>query len=92
MAILILLVFLSGAVLGMRFKILILAPAAAGVIVAAVATGMVRGENLSAVLLAGLLAIICLQIGYLGGILTRYTITLARAGSRKTSLQTESAR
>ena len=90
---LILLVCLTGAVLGMRFKVLILAPAIGVTIIAVFAAGMARGEDLPAILLAGLLALICLQIGYLGGVLTRYTMTLARAGSRrKAPLQTESAR
>ncbi len=90
---LILLVFLSGAVLGMRFKVLILAPAFGVTIIAVFAAGMARSEDLPAILLAELLALICVQIGYLGGVLTRYTMTPTQAGSRrKAPLQTESSR
>ncbi len=93
MSILILLVCLTGTVLGMRFKVFILAPAIGFTIVAVFAAGMARGDGLSAILVGGLLALICLQMGYLGGVLTRYIMTLARAGSRrKAPLQTESAR
>ena len=90
---LILLVCLTGAVLGMRFKVLILAPAIGVTIIAVFAAGMARGVDLPAILLAGLLALICLQTGYLGGVLTRYTMTPARPRSRrKAPLQTESPR
>jgi len=94
MSMLILLVSLIGAVLGLRFKVLILIPAIGFTIIAAVATGIAGGNGLLAILLAGVLASTCLQIGYLGGILARYSITLARAGSspRKDSIQAESAR
>jgi hypothetical protein len=93
MSILILLAFLTGAVLGMRFKVFVLAPAFVFAAIAVFAAGIVRGDSLRAMLVAGMLALISLQIGYLGGILTRYAVTLARAGSRrKTSLQAQSIR
>jgi hypothetical protein len=93
MSMLILLVFLLGAVLGMRFKVLILIPAIASVMIAILAGGVARGDSVSAILIAVVLASICLQIGYLSGIATRYGIALARAGRlRKASLQAESAR
>jgi hypothetical protein len=90
---LLLLVCLTGAVLGMRLKVLILAPAMGATIVAVLAAGMARGQDLPAILVAGLLALICLQIGYLGGVLIRYTMSPARAGSRRQApLQIESPR
>jgi hypothetical protein len=93
MSMLVLLVFLSGAVLGMRFKVLILAPAVGLTIVAVVTSGAARGEGLLTILLEGLLAVLCLQIGYLSGVFARYAMTLARAESRrKSSVQTETAR
>jgi hypothetical protein len=88
-----LLVCLTGAVLGMRLKVLILAPAIGATVIAVFAAGIARGEDIPAILLAGLLALICLQIGYLGGVLIRYTMTPARARSRRQApLQTESPR
>ena len=93
MPMLTLLVFLTGAVLGLRFKVLILAPAMGLAILAVIATGMACGYSLPALLIAGVLALVCLQFGYLGGVLTRYAITLARAGSQpKASFRPESAR
>jgi hypothetical protein len=92
MFILILLVFLTGAVLGLRFKVLVLVPAMGLAILAVIATGVARGHSFPAILIAGVLALICVQIGYLGGLLTRYTTTAARVGSqRETSMQAESA-
>jgi len=93
MSMLILLVFLLGAVLGMRFKVLILIPAIAFALIAILVGGVARGDSVSAILVAVVLASICLQIGYLSGIATRYSIALARAGRlRQASLQAESAR
>ena len=89
----ILLVFLTGAVLGLRFKVLVLVPAMGLAIIAITATGMASGYSLAAVLTAGVLALICVQIGYIGGLLTRYAMTLARVESeRKASIPAESVR
>jgi len=88
----ILLVFLAGAVLGLRFKVLALVPAMGLAIIAIAATGMARGYGVPAILIAAVLGLICVQIGYIGGLLTRYAMTLARAGSRsKASIPAESA-
>ena len=88
----ILLVFLTGAVLGLRFKVLALVPAMGLAIVAITATGMARGYGLPAILIAGVLGLICVQIGYVGGLLTRYAMTLVRAGShRKATVPAKSA-
>lgn len=83
MSMLVLLTVVIGALLGLKFKVFILAPAVGFAIVAVVAIGMVRGEDLLAILLAALMALIGLQIGYLGGILTRYAFTSARAETRR---------
>jgi hypothetical protein len=91
MSMLVLLVFLTGAVLGMKFKVFVLAPAMGLAAIAGFATGMIRGDSLHAILLACTLTLIALQMGYLGGILTRYAMTLARNSSRrKASLHLES--
>ena len=93
MSIPILLVFLTGAVLGLRFKVLVLVPAMGLGTIAVITTGMARGYGLRAILISAVLAVICVQIGYFGGLLTRYATALARAGSqRKPSIQAESAR
>ena len=92
MSILALLSFLVGALLGMRFKVLILIPVCLA-INAVVAIAIARGAALSTMLLADALVLCCLQLGYLGGIFMRYTLVLARAASiRRASPQTGSAR
>ena len=89
MSILILLVFLSGAVLGMKFRVFILAPAVGLSILAVCAVGHARGDAVPTLLVAATLALIAIQIGYLAGILIPYT--LVRGGSsRKAPLQAHS--
>jgi hypothetical protein len=93
MSMLILLVFLLGAILGMRFKVLILIPVIAFALIAILVGGVTRGDSVSAILFAIALVSIGLQLGYLTGIATRYTIALARAGRlRKSPVQARPAR
>jgi hypothetical protein len=80
MSMLMLLAVLAGAVLGMRFKVLILVPAIGLMIVAVLVGGIVRGDGVSIVTITAFLAASCTQIGYLGGTVTRHTMTLLRAG------------
>ncbi len=88
MSMLIPLVLLIGAVLGMRFKVLILILAIGFALIAILAGGIVRGDSMSATLMADGLAWICLQVGYICGIVTRYYVALARAKrTRKVWLQ-----
>jgi hypothetical protein len=72
--------FLAGAVLGMRFRVFILIPAIGFAMVVVLAAGIASGASLAAILTAAVLASICLQFGYLGGIGTRYSMALIRAG------------
>jgi hypothetical protein len=91
--ILVALVLLFGAVLGMRFKVLILVPAIGFAAVAVLAGGLATNATLPAILLAAVLASIGLQVGYFGGIVTRYSMTLARtADQRKASRQVQPIR
>jgi hypothetical protein len=84
MSMLILLAFLLGAILGMRFKVLILIPVIAFALIAILVGGVTRGDTLSSILIAIVLVSIGLQIGYLA---------LARAGRlRKSSVQARPAR
>jgi hypothetical protein len=78
MSILTLLVFLSGAVLGMKFRVFILAPAIGLSVLAAFAVAQARGDPLLTLLVSALLAVIALQIGYLAGILTRHALVSGR--------------
>jgi len=91
MSMLILLAFLLGAVLGMRFKVFILIPAIGFALIGILAGGIARGNGVSSTLIAAVLASSCLQIGYLLGII--YSVALNRAGrQRKASIEAESAR
>jgi hypothetical protein len=83
---LIVLIFLIGAMLGLRFKVLILFPAMALALIAVLAGGMTGGDSLSAILIAAVLAASCLQVGYLCGVLARYRIAPALPGRRRASL------
>jgi hypothetical protein len=58
---------LIGSALGLRFRVLILLPAIGLVWMAYLAVGVVLGDALSAILVGGTLAAMCLQIGYLVG-------------------------
>lgn len=78
MLVLMLLAFLIGAVLGMRFKVLVLIPAIGFVLIAVLAGCFVGGESISITMATAVFAASCLQIGYLGGVATRYTTALAR--------------
>jgi hypothetical protein len=93
MLMLILLAFLLGALLGMRFKVFILIPAIGFGLLAILAAGIARGNSASGTLIAAVLASSCLQIGYISGIIIRYSVAPARAGRRrKVSPQVESPR
>ena len=91
MSALVLLAFLTGAALGMRFKVFILFPAIGLALIAILAAGIARSDSISAILIAAVLASTGLQIGYLCGIATRYSVALARVGrTRKLMLQARS--
>jgi len=67
-----------GALLGLRFKVLILVPA---IVIGAVTTlgiGMAHGASVWVTLLAAILTITALQMGYLGGAVTRFVIAGVR--------------
>jgi hypothetical protein len=78
MSMLMLLVFLIGAVLGMRFRVLVLVPAIGFASIVVLAACFVGGESLSVTMATTILTASGLQIGYLGGVATRYTTALAR--------------
>jgi hypothetical protein len=78
MPMLILFVFLTGALLGMRFKVLILIPAVGIAVIAVLWAGALRGDAASAISLAAALAWAGLQFGYICGSAAQYRIALAR--------------
>jgi hypothetical protein len=78
---------LMGMVLGQRFKVLVLVPALAFVLVVAVGAGVARVQGLwpTALMAAG--AVASLQIGYLGGTGLRHVIAAARISKLRTAFQ-----
>ncbi len=70
---------LIGAMLGLRFKVLILVPAIVTSFLAIFGIGIAHGVGLWASLLATLLTITTLQIGYLAGAAVRFGVARARA-------------
>ena len=75
--------FLVGAVLGQRFKIVVLIPAFAIVLVFVIGTGVVLTQAAWWIVLMAAAAVTCLQIGYFVGIGVHHV--LAAALSRRPS-------
>ena len=70
---------LLGAVLGLRFQVLVLLPGIGLLLLGVPIVGAAYSASLSTIVLALVLSIVCLQFGYLGGIGTRYVMVLSRA-------------
>jgi hypothetical protein len=79
MAIFAILCFLLGAVLGQRFKVLILGPSIAFAAVAAIAIGIGRAEDVWGIVLTVILVSASLEIGYLSGTIINSLMTVERA-------------
>jgi hypothetical protein len=62
---------LIGATLGTRFRVLVLFPAIAAGVALLTAAAILKGSTPSAAVTAVIVWTICLQLGYLGGLLTR---------------------
>jgi hypothetical protein len=75
---LLILSLLAGLVLGQRFKVLILVPAALPPVVLAAVIGLVQADAFLTVALSALAAIGCLQIGYLAGTVVHRGLGSAR--------------
>jgi hypothetical protein len=67
-------VFLVGATLSVRFKILILLPAIGLAVVGTAVVGIAHGDRVGAVMLTIALTATALQVGYLFGLVTRAVI------------------
>ena len=62
------LVLLVGILIGLRFKVVILAPASLGVLLCVIGAGVVRADMPLSIGFSAAVAIVCLQVGYLAGI------------------------
>jgi hypothetical protein len=74
---------LAGAVLGLRYKVLILVPAIWLGVVLVVAVGIGHGDGAGSIALACAALATALQLGYLAGTFTRFTIAGARAARHR---------
>jgi hypothetical protein len=93
MSLVVILALLLGAVLGMRFKVLILLPAIICAVIIITTGGIASGVHGFAILVMAALASVCLQLGYFAGVMTRYVMVVARAGRlRRISRQVETVR
>jgi hypothetical protein len=76
---------LLGAVLGQRFKVLVLIPGMAVVLPLVAAAGIVRADSYGNIALALMVAAVSLQLGYLAGIALRHLMVLLRASQIRAS-------
>ena len=82
-----LLSLLTGMVLGMRFKVLILVPAFACILPIAFGFGLARDHALGSAIIVAAAALASVQIGYFACVLIRYPLAAARvSGLRSASL------
>jgi hypothetical protein len=82
---------LVGAVLGTRFKVQVLFPVAPlAFFITAGIVGLSQA-TFEPALLAGIAAVVTLQIGYLGGLFTRWSIVAARVTSKRSMRSTTTA-
>ena len=63
--------FAFGGMLGLCYRVLILCPAIGLALLAAAVVGIARGDHVTTIALAMILAGAALQIGYLGGVVMR---------------------
>jgi hypothetical protein len=82
---------LIGAVLGVRFKVQVLFPAALlGFAIVAIVAAL-KGSTISSAIVAAIVCVISLQIGYLGGLFTRFFMAASRVAFHR-SLRSTTAR
>ena len=84
--------FLVGAVLGQRFKIIVLIPAFAILLSFAVGTGLAHAQTGWSIVLLAIAAAISLQTGYLFGIFVHHILTTASSKRSSSLTSTNPAR
>jgi hypothetical protein len=82
---------LIGAVVGTRFKVQVLFPAAVLGIVTVAAAAAYTGSTISWAILAAIVCVTSLQLGYLAGLFTRFCMAASRTASHR-SLRSTAAR
>jgi hypothetical protein len=79
MALEIVTIFVIGAALGLRFKVMILVPALVSTALFGTILGLTRGDQFWSIAITVILLEMAIQVGYLAGILLRATIASVRA-------------
>ena len=74
--------FLAGVALGLRFKVLILVPAVTLTMLFAAIVGVARGDMFWSIAIAMILLVTAIQVGYLAGILIRAKIECSERRSQ----------
>ena len=74
---------LIGAVLGTRFKVQVLFPATMLGLVVVAAVAAFKGSAISTAIAASIVYAISLQLGYIGGVFTRFCMAAARVASHR---------
>jgi hypothetical protein len=82
---------LIGAVLGTRFKVQVLIPVAIFGCALIAAAAVLKGSAISSAILPAMICAISLQIGYLGGLFTRFYMAASRIASHR-SMRSTAAR
>jgi hypothetical protein len=82
--------FFAGVALGQRFKVMVLMPAIAIVLVLAVGSGVTHTQTAWSIVLTAVLAAVCLQIGYLTGIFVHH-VHVAALSRRSSSITSSEA-
>jgi hypothetical protein len=70
---------LAGMVLGQRFRVLTLIPIGLLVLLLIISVGIALGETLWQIGLNGVVAVVCVQLGYLFGLGIRHLLLVSRA-------------
>ena len=76
---------LIGAVLGTRLRVLVLFPATILGLLLIATVAAIQGLTVPSTIGAGIAMTICLQLGYLGGLFTRFCLAANRAVSARPS-------
>ena len=74
---------LIGAVLGTRLRVLVLLPVSAFGLALVVAVAAINGLSAASAITAASVLAVCLQLGYVGGLLTRLCLTMARTPTER---------
>ncbi|HLH93797.1 MAG TPA: hypothetical protein VKW08_01630 [Xanthobacteraceae bacterium] len=84
--------FLIGAVMGLRFRVLVLVPAMGIALPLTVAAAIIQGYSLGQTLVTAAVGIVGLQVGYLAGVGVRHLLVVARASRIRARSAADSAR